>query len=251
MSLPYSEEFRALHQSVDKYYNSVFPSSDSILDAVLASQNELHIPNINVGAQQGKLMQILLRQNIAGSPNLPNKQCRVVEVGVLAGYSAIWLGRALLSGSNEPLGKLVAIEYEEKHAKVSRDNILRQPGLDSVIEVRHSAGEDVMKELLSDQSFKGKTDFVFLDADKEGYPVYLDLAYDLLRDGGLIVVDNVVRHGKVVTSPDSGPTLGVVQMNEKLAKYMREGKLSGMACQTLGRGWDGFSVIMKAPDLFK
>jgi predicted O-methyltransferase YrrM len=157
----------------------------------------------------------------------------VLEVGTLAGYSTIWLARAVPDG-----GKVVTIEVDPVAAQVARANIKRA-GLQHRVEVRLGRAIEVLPTLEGGEPF----DFVFLDADKEGYAEYLEWAIELGRPGTVIVADNVVRGGEVANAATRDARVqGVRAFLDKLATDRR---VVASAAQTLGtKGWDGFAVAV-------
>ncbi|CAI8693795.1 O-methyltransferase [Burkholderia pyrrocinia] len=209
---------------VDAYFSATLVPSDDALDAALAASNAAGLPAINVAPNQGKLLQLLA--TIRGAR-------RILEVGTLGGYSTIWLARALPPG-----GTLVTLELNPEHAKVATRNIARA-GFAEVVSVIVGDAKDSLARLVDagDAPF----DFIFIDADKDNNPVYLDAALKLSRPGTVIVVDNVVRGGRVADPDNREPD--VVGVREGFARLAAEPKLTTTAVQTVGqKGWDGFSI---------
>ncbi|UVE67532.1 O-methyltransferase [Burkholderia pyrrocinia] len=209
---------------VDAYFSATLVPSDDALDAALAASHAAGLPAINVAPNQGKLLQLLA--TIRGAR-------RILEVGTLGGYSTIWLARALPPG-----GTLVTLELNPEHAKVATRNIARA-GFAEVVSVIVGSAKDSLARLVDagDAPF----DFIFIDADKDNNPVYLDAALKLSRPGTVIVVDNVVRGGRVVDADNREPD--VVGVREGFARLAAEPKLTTTAVQTVGqKGWDGFSI---------
>ncbi|MGY4729469.1 O-methyltransferase [Burkholderia pyrrocinia] len=209
---------------VDAYLSATLVPSDDALDAALAASNAAGLPAINVAPNQGKLLQLLA--TIRGAR-------RILEVGTLGGYSTIWLARALPPG-----GTLVTLELNPEHAKVATRNIARA-GFAEVVSVIVGNAKDSLARLVDagDAPF----DFIFIDADKDNNPVYLDAALKLSRPGTVIVVDNVVRGGRVADPDNREPD--VVGVREGFARLAAEPKLTTTAVQTVGqKGWDGFSI---------
>ncbi|MGT0248868.1 O-methyltransferase [Burkholderia pyrrocinia] len=209
---------------VDAYFSATLVPSDDALDAALAASNAAGLPAINVAPNQGKLLQLLA--TIRGAR-------RILEVGTLGGYSTIWLARALPPG-----GTLVTLELNPEHAKVATRNIARA-GFAEVLSVIVGNAKDSLARLVDagDAPF----DFIFIDADKDNNPVYLDAALKLSRPGTVIVVDNVVRGGRVADPDNREPD--VVGVREGFARLAAEPKLTTTAVQTVGqKGWDGFSI---------
>jgi predicted O-methyltransferase YrrM len=205
---------------VDEYLVEALMDRDEVLDQALSDAREAGLPMINVAPNQGKLLQLLAQMTGAR---------RILEVGTLAGYSALWLARAL-----PPDGRLVTLEYEPRHAEVARRNIARA-GLSDRVEVIVGAAMETLPHL------EGPFDFVFIDADKPSNPDYFQCALKLSRPGAVIVVDNVVRGGAVTESKGDAAARGIRRMNELIAA---EPRVSATAIQTVGsKGWDGFCLI--------
>ncbi|MFD0368524.1 O-methyltransferase [Streptomyces sp. NPDC059071] len=210
--------------TVDHYVTDLLAPADEALTAALADSKAAGLPEIAVAANQGKLLHLLVAAQ--GAKN-------VLEIGTLGGYSTIWLARALPAD-----GRLVTLEYDPKHADVARGNLARA-GLDKTVEVRVGPALDTLP--LLEQEGVGPFDFVFIDADKVNNPHYVSWALKLSRPGTLIVVDNVVRGGKVATEhPDDPSVTGTREMFELVAA---EPRLDATAVQTVGtKGYDGLLI---------
>jgi predicted O-methyltransferase YrrM len=214
--------------NVDDYVVGLLSPSDEVLDAALADSDAGGLPPINVSPSQGKFLSLLAKSHRAK---------RVLEIGTLGGYSTIWLARALPSD-----GSLVSLELEQHHADVARKNIERA-GFTSQVQVRVGPATESLKALAIEavEPF----DFIFIDADKEGYPDYLELSLALSQTGTLIVADNVVRDGDVV-NPDH-PDSRVHGVRAFLTRASEEQRLSGTVMQTVGaKGYDGFAIFLVA-----
>ncbi|MDN7608583.1 O-methyltransferase [Burkholderia multivorans] len=209
---------------VDAYFSATLVPSDGVLDAALAASEAAGLPAINVAPNQGKLLQLLA--TIRGAR-------RILEVGTLGGYSTIWLARALPPG-----GRLVTLELNPAHAAVATQNIARA-GFADVVSVVVGSAKDSLARLIADG--EAPFDFIFIDADKDNNRAYLDAALKLSRPGTVIVVDNVVRRGRVADPDNRDPD--VVGVREGFARIVAEPKLTTTAVQTVGqKGWDGFSI---------
>ncbi|MGJ7419692.1 O-methyltransferase [Streptomyces cinereoruber] len=210
--------------AVDAYFTELLAPADEALSAALTASTAAGLPEIAVAPNQGKLLHLLAR--VQGARN-------ILEIGTLGGYSTIWLARALPAD-----GRLVTLEYDPAHADVARSNIARA-GLDEVVEVRTGAALDSLPKLEAEGA--GPFDFVFIDADKVNNPRYVEWALKLSRPGTVIVVDNVVRGGKVATDhPDDPAVTGTREMFDLVA---REPRLDATAFQTVGtKGYDGLLV---------
>lgn len=211
---------------VDDYLTGLFVPEDAALTETLRTSDAAGLPQIAVSANQGKLLMILAKSCSAKN---------ILEIGTLGGYSTIWLGRALPAG-----GKLISLEYSAKHAEVARKNISRA-GLKSKVEVRVGAAMESLPILANGGL---KFDFVFIDADKQGYCDYLDWSLKLTHPGSLIVADNVVRDGQVA-DPGSKDEMvqGIQRFNKRLAA---EKRVDASAIQVVGsKGYDGlaFAVV--------
>lgn len=211
-----------LWDKVDRYLDEKLVQSDAALEAALAASDRAGLPAISVSPTHGKLLWILAR--------LVNAR-RILEVGTLGGYSAIWLARALPAD-----GRLISLEMVDKHAKVARENIAGA-GLEKKVEIR------VGPALATLPALQGPFDLAFIDADKQNNPEYFTWALKLSRPGGLIVVDNVVRDGKVIDARSRDASVqGVRRLNELVAA---EKRVSATAVQTVGmKGYDGFMIVL-------
>jgi predicted O-methyltransferase YrrM len=210
---------------VDEYITDLLVGPDPALDEALAASNAAGLPDIAVAPNQGKMLYLMAK--IHGAR-------RILEIGTLGGYSTIWLARSLPEG-----GSLVTLEYEEKHAQVAKENLARA-GLAERVDVRVGPALDSLAVL--DHQHTEPFDLVFVDADKPNNPGYLTWSLKLIRPGGVIIVDNVVRGGKVADATSTDPS---VQGTRELARMLAEDKrLSATMVQTVGsKGYDGFALI--------
>lgn len=211
-----------LWTAVDRYFTDLLIPSDPVLEAALDASDGAGLPAIAVTPNQGKLL-MLIAQMIGAR--------KILEIGTLGGYSTIWLARGLPSG-----GRLITLEADAKHAKVARANIDRA-GLSGTVEIRVGKALDTLPALVENAPF----DLMFIDADKENNPRYLEWSMRLAKPGSVIIVDNVVRRGNVVDEKSADPNVvGTRRAIEMLAK---EPRLSATAIQTVGsKGWDGFAI---------
>lgn len=211
---------------VDDYINDLFIGSDVALDAALKASEAAGLPSIQVAPNQGKLLMLLARAQNARS---------ILEIGTLGGYSTIWLARALPRD-----GRLVSLELEPKHAEVARSNIARA-GLGDRVEIRVGPALQSLEQLVAQKH--APFDFVFIDADKTGYPDYLTLSLKLSRPGTLIIADNVVRQRAIADASSSDRSVEAVRrMNEMLAKDRR---VNATVLQTVGsKGYDGWAIAL-------
>ncbi len=215
-----------LWAAVDDYIEEQLVPEEDGMQSALAACDAAGLPAIAVSTAQGKLLHLLALMHGAK---------RVLEVGTLGGYSTIWLARALPEG-----GRVVTLELDPKHAEVARGNFARA-GLSGRIELREGAAADSLAALHAEgvEPF----DFVFIDADKPGNPVYVDWALKLVRPGAVLVLDNVVREGAVIDAASANPAvLGTRAAIEAIA---RDPRVSATVIQTVGaKGYDGFLLAL-------
>ena len=211
---------------VDRYIADLFAPTDAALAAVERSIEEAGMPHISVSPTEGKLLHVLALLCNAG---------RILEIGTLAGYSAIWMARALPPG-----GRLITIEANPAHAEVARNN-LERAGIDDRVSVRVGPALDVLPELVAEG--QGPFDMIFIDADKVPYAAYLEWALRLARPGTLILADNVVRGGDVLeNSATDADTVGIRRFNEALAAHAG---VASVVLQSVGtRGHDGMALAV-------
>jgi predicted O-methyltransferase YrrM len=217
---------RDLWSSVDTYLDTNLVGSDPALSGALDASAAAGLPTISVSASQGKLLFLLARAIGAR---------RILELGTLGGYSAIWMARAL-----PPAGRLVTIEADSGHADVARANF-RRAGVEDRIDLRLGKALDVLPGLASDGG--DPFDFVFIDADKVNYPAYAEWAIRLSRRGALIVIDNVIRDGAVVDADSTDEAVQAVR--KTIATLAADTRVTATAVQTVGaKGYDGFAIVM-------
>lgn len=156
---------------------------DALLRDLKVAAEQAGIPRIWISPEQGSFMQILMRVHRARD---------VVEVGTLAGYSAIWMARGLPTG-----GTLRTFEFEPDRAAFAREWIHKAQVAPDV-EVVVGDARERLREVPDDSA-----DACFIDADKEGYATYLDECVRILRPGGLVLADNAFGFGRLF-EPDEG-----------------------------------------------
>jgi predicted O-methyltransferase YrrM len=170
-----------LAERVDRYIESLFVPRDAALEQGLAAAGEAGLPEIQVSANEGKLLYLVARMVQAR---------RILEIGTLGGYSTTWLARAVPEG-----GKVVSLELDPRHADVARAN-LERAGVGHRVEVRVGRAAELLRRMIDAR--ETPFDLVFIDADKEGYCEYLSLSLGLTRAGSVILADNVIRRGLVL-----------------------------------------------------
>jgi predicted O-methyltransferase YrrM len=221
------QEPEAAWREVDAYLAGMLIVEDEALAAARASGRLTTMPGAEVAPNQGKFLALL--GQLAGAT-------RVLEFGTLAGYSTIWLARAV--GKH---GLVTSLELEQRNAAIARAN-LERAGVAEQVEIIVGPAADSARRLAA-----GRTqpyDLVFIDADKPSNPEYLQASLALTRAGSVIVIDNVVRGGAIT---DPGHADERVQgVRAVLADIARDPRLDATALQTVGaKGWDGFTIIRR------
>lgn len=208
---------------VDKYFESKFIAKDTVLDDILQRSSAAGLPPQSVSPCQAQFLAIICK--IAGAR-------RVLEIGTLGGYSTVWMARTL-----PPDGTIVTVESNAVHANVARQSFAAS-GLGDKIKLIHEDAKVALAKMINEA--QEPFDLVFIDADKQSNPAYLDLSLQLVRSGSVIIGDNVVRDGVVAdqTSEDT-KVIGVQKYCDGL---MIRGLLT-TCLQTVGiKGYDGFSI---------
>jgi predicted O-methyltransferase YrrM len=212
--------------AVDEWFCERLIGPDAALDGALAASAKAGLLAINVAPNQGKFLYLLAR--IQGAR-------RVLEIGTLGGYSAIWLARALPAD-----GALVTLEASAEHAAVARANIAAAGQGDKVTVI-----EGLALESLDAMVREGTPpfDFMFIDADKGNNPHYLERVLKLSRPGTVIVADNVVREGRV--ADEAHREDDAVGLRRYFDMLKNDERLDSTALQTVGsKGWDGFAITV-------
>ena len=212
---------------IDHYIESHLIPEDPILTQTLENTAAHGFPDhLAVAANQGMLLQMLIQMN---------KCKRVLELGTFAAYSTIWLARALPED-----GYVLTIEGRDTHAAMGQENIDRA-NLPQTIELKVGRAADILNALPENtEAF----DFIFVDADKQSYPEYLELSLNLSHSGTVIVLDNVIRAGVIMDSENVKPSIeGIRQMYQAMQNHPKI--LSCTALQTIGsKGHDGFALAI-------
>ena len=209
---------------MDEYFAEALIPYDAALEGALKASDAAGLPEIAVAPNQGKLIYLLAKMLGAR---------RILEVGTLGGYSTIWMARALPAD-----GRLISLELDPHHAETARAN-LHAAGLSDRAEVRTGRAIELLPHI--EREAGAPFDLVFIDADKPSNPDYFAWALKLTRPGSLIVVDNVVRGGKVIEAGGRDPNVeGVRKLAAMLAN---EPRVEATALQTVGsKGYDGLII---------
>lgn len=215
-------------RDVDAYFVRTLTAEDEALVAARESGRETSMPNAEVAPNQGKLL-ALLCQMIGAR--------RVLEFGTLAGYSTIWMARAV--GES---GQVTTLEFDEDNIAIARAN-LERAGVHDRVEVVVGPAADSAQRLIDEGA--EPYDLVFIDADKPSNPQYLKASLALTHPGSVIVIDNVVRNGAVTDPGSADPRVQGVRA--VLTDIAGDRRLEATALQTVGsKGWDGFTLIRRS-----
>ena len=163
------------NQIINDYIAELFAPQDDALTETIAEMERENVPGMNVSATEGQLLRVLTQMARAR---------RVLEIGTLGGYSGIHFARALPTD-----GKLVTLELDPHHAEVARRNFERA-GVADKTEIHVGPASQTLRQLAENN--EAPFDVIFIDADKDGYVEYLNLALPLLREGGLLLGDNTL-----------------------------------------------------------
>jgi len=190
-----------LNEELYQYIINIFAQEDDVLKAVVKDAESKNFPMIQVSPDLGKFLYLLIKMV---------KAKNALEIGTLAGYSSIWLARALPDNA-----KLTTLEISMEHAETAKSNFSKA-GFDNKIDLMFGNAMDSLEKLKNK-----KFDFVFIDADKTGYPAYFDKAIKMMNKGGIIAADNTLRKGDVVLEKTDEGTEGIKIYNRKVANDSR------------------------------
>lgn len=212
-----------LRVQIEQYIEALFIAPDPALARNVSDAEAAGLPPIQVSPNQGQLLYLLAK--ISGAR-------RVLEIGTLGGYSTTWLARAL-----PDRGSVTSLELEQAHAEVARKSVDRA-GIGSRVTIEVGPAERTLQRLI-DQRVP-PFDLIFIDADKPGYPKYLDLGLQLSRPGTVVIADNLIRDGAVLDEAAEDENARAARVfNAKLAAHPR---LESIIIPILGKRVDGMSI---------
>ena len=166
--------------------------------------NETNYPSMLTGRVEGRFLQLIVTLSGAG---------KVIDIGTFTGYSALAMAEALNAE-----GRVLTIEHNSASADIAQAFFARSPHGDK-IDLRLGEAINILQSL-PDKS----VDLVFIDADKTSYPAYFRESMRILRDGGLILVDNVLWYGRIF-NPQDEDSKAVAAFNEEVNGDDRTEKL--------------------------
>ncbi len=210
---------------VDSLFEELCFDEPDFLKSARRAAKEARLPEIAVTPSHGKFLAFLIQ--LSGAK-------RVLELGTLGGYSTLWMAQAM------PVdGRIVTLDNNPVCAGVARANFAHA-GYAEQIELRYGDAIDNLKALVGEKG--DKFDFIFIDANKSDYPMYLDWCIRLAAPNALIVADNIVRGGGIVDeNTDDDALKGVREFHRKVGCDRR---LDASPLQLVGeKGYDGISLI--------
>lgn len=208
-------------RAVDDYFADRLAMTDETMEHILKKNAEADMPSIEVSRAHGKMLHLMAKMAHAQT---------ILEIGTHGGFSTAWLARALPEA-----GRMATLEADPKHAGIARGN-LESAGVEDKVEVIEGEALSTLPTLME----KGylRFDFIFIDADKENNAEYLEWALKLSKKGAVIIVDNVVRRGRIIEDTEEKAVPHIRRMFDQLAE---DGRIEATVVQTVGqKGYDGF-----------
>lgn len=196
----------ALDAEIEDYVESVSPAEPTILTRLREETGQMPNCQMQIGASQGQFMAFLAK--LIGAK-------RYLEIGVFTGYSSLVMAQAL-----PPDGEVVALDVSEEYTATAR-RYWQEAGMANKIGLRIAPALETLDDLIREGQ-AGKFDMAFIDADKENIPAYFDRCLELVRQNGLILVDNVLRDGRVLKDAgDDNDTRIVQDFNRNVVNDLR------------------------------
>ncbi len=195
-----------LDASLYDYYQAIAFREPEILKELRQATSKLPMANMQIAPEQGQFMALLVQ--LTGAR-------KILEIGVFTGYSSLAMALAL-----PPQGRILGCEISAEYAAIAR-RFWEKAGVSEKIDVLLGPAVTSLEQLLANgeqESF----DLAFIDANKSGYEQYYELSLQLVRPGGLILIDNVLWYGKVAdeTIQDKA-TQSIRHLNAKLHQDLR------------------------------
>lgn len=178
-----------LDEETQQYVRDVSLREDEIARELRTATSHVFEHRMAVSPEQGQLLAFLVGLVSATT---------VIELGVFTGYSTLAMARAI-----PPSGRVIACDYNQEWVDIGRP-FWERAGVADRIQLELRPAAQTLDALLASGA-AGTVDFVFIDADKENYALYVERSLELLRPGGLLVIDNVLLTGNVVSPDDSDP----------------------------------------------
>jgi len=184
--------------ALENYVRNSFAAEDEVLIQIREQIPARGLPAITIRPEEGRFLQVLAAASGA---------LRALEIGTLGGYSTVWIARGLPEE-----GRLITLELNPSHGAVAREHFALA-GLEDKIDLRVGNAHALLPGL----SAEGPFDFIFIDAEKTGYPAYLDWSLENLSRGGVVTAHNVFRHGAILDPEISdAATVAMREFNQRL-----------------------------------
>ena len=191
-----------LQRTFTRFVRQTFAQDDDVLLKVRQNTIDQGLPEISIRPEEGHMLGFLAR--LIGAR-------RILEAGTLAGYSGIWLARALPDD-----GQLITLEMDPHHARIAREHF-DLAGVGEQVTIVEGEAHHTLAQADLGEPF----DMVFLDADKEGYPDYLTWCLEHVRPGGLITGHNAFREGKILKTPPDQKSRATLELLHTMATHPR------------------------------
>jgi caffeoyl-CoA O-methyltransferase len=193
------DKFIRLTPELHRYLVEHSSFRDEAVSQVEEAAMDSAVPEMQIAGDQAALITVII-SGIGAR--------RAIEVGTFLGYGAISIARGLPED-----GQVICCELEQDYADRARGH-LEAAGLADRVEFRVGPAAETLSAMDEDESF----DFAFIDADKVGYPLYVEECLRLLRPGGLFMLDNVLMSGRVLDpAPDDESAQVMSELNDRLA----------------------------------
>ena len=201
-----SRKTLGLDDSLYRYLLQVSLRESPVLEELRRETGKMEAREMQIAPEQGQFMALLVR--LIGAR-------KIIELGVFTGYSSLWMASAMPAD-----GKLVACDQDPRNTAIAQ-RYWEKAGLASRIELELRPAEQTLRQLLA-QGEQGRFDLAFIDADKQNYLLYCNLCHELLRPGGLILIDNVLWSGAVADpQQQDSNTTAIRALNEELHRDPR------------------------------
>jgi len=206
ISKNYSNNMNQRNEEIKKYIQDFFASEDDVQKFARENSQAHGLPDIHVPSHVGKFLYLLTKLRA------PRK---VLEIGTLGGYSTIWIAKGMT-----PLGHLISLEIEPSHARLAKEHIAKA-GYEGRVEIRVGKAAELLSAMIDNR--EGPFDLIFIDADKENYPSYLEPSLALSTSGTLILSDNLIPKGEEINHPKPSnlTAQAVYRFNQQLSQHPR------------------------------
>lgn len=209
------------NDALDEYVRQTFAGEGDALRRIRLGIEAAGLPAITIRPDEGRFLQFMVAATAAKL---------AVEIGTLGGYSGTWIASGLGDG-----GRLITLEQVPARAELAREHF-RMAGVADRVELLVGDAHELLPKL----SPAGPFDFVFIDAEKEGYQAYLDWTLDNLRPGGVLAAHNAFRGGAIVNPDGDEATRAIRQFNLRLARQPD-------LISTIYPAGDGMALAVKRP----